>query len=96
MPASIRTDGERGALAQAFESVPVGVALLGSDRRYVAANPALQKMTGYTEAELRHLSPADITHEDDQAATEAIIAANAAGEPLHGVSRSATGARMAV
>ena len=65
-----------------FESVPVGVALLGSDRRYVAANPALQKMTGYTEAELRRLSPADITHEDDQAATEAIVAANAAGEPF--------------
>ena len=65
-----------------FECVPVGVALLGSDRRYVAANPALQKMTGYTEAELRRLSPADITHEDDQAATEAIVAANAAGEPF--------------
>ena len=65
-----------------FESVPVGVALIGSHRRYVAANPAFQKMTGYTEAELRRLSPADITHEDDQAATEAIIAANAAGEPF--------------
>jgi PAS domain S-box-containing protein len=65
-----------------FESVPVGVALLGSDRRYVAANPALQKMTGYSETELRRLSPADITHEDDQAATEAIVAANAAGEPF--------------
>jgi PAS domain S-box-containing protein len=65
-----------------FESVPVGVALLGSDRRYLAANSALQKMTGYTEAELRRLSPADITHEDDQAATEAIIAANSAGEPF--------------
>ncbi|HEY1943071.1 MAG TPA: PAS domain S-box protein [Roseiarcus sp.] len=64
-----------------FESVPVGVTLTGSDRRYVAANPAFQKMTGYSEAELRHLSPADITHEDDRAATEAIVAANAAGEP---------------
>jgi GAF domain-containing protein len=45
-----------------FESVPVGVALLGSDRRYVAANPALQKMTGYSEAELCSLTPVDITH----------------------------------
>ena len=50
-----------------FESVPVGVVLVGPDRRYVAANPAFQKMTGYSEAELRRLSPADITHEDDQA-----------------------------
>ena len=50
-----------------FESVPVGVVLVGSDRRYVAANPAFQKMTGYSEAELLRLSPADITHEDDRA-----------------------------
>ena len=41
-----------------FESVPVGVNLVGSQRRYVAANPAFQKMTGYSEAELRDLSPA--------------------------------------
>jgi PAS domain S-box-containing protein len=37
-------------------------------------------MTGYSEAELHRLSPTDITHEDDQAATDAIIAANAAGD----------------
>ncbi len=67
-----------------FESVPVGVVLVGSDRRYIAANPAFQKMTGYSEAELRRLSPADITHEDDQATTEAIITAHYAGEPYRG------------
>jgi PAS domain S-box-containing protein len=61
-----------------FESVPVGVTLLGSDRRFVAANPAFQRMTGYSEEELCRLSPTDITYEDDQAVTEAIIAANAA------------------
>ena len=92
--AELTASGERWR--KLFESVPVGVALLGSDRRYVAANPALQKMTGYTEAELRRLSPADITHEDDQAATETVIAANAAGGPFRGASRSDTGARMAV
>ena len=64
-----------------FESVPVGVNLVGSHRRYVAANPAFQRMTGYSEAELRGLSPVDITHEDDRAASEAIIAAQAAGQP---------------
>ena len=63
-----------------FESVPVGVALIGPDRHYVAANPAFQKMTGYSDAELRRLFPADITHEDDQAATEAAIAANSTGK----------------
>jgi PAS domain S-box-containing protein len=65
---------------QLFESVPVGVTLLGSDRCFVAANPAFQKMTGYSEAELHRLSPVDITHEDDQAATEAIMAIGAAAQ----------------
>jgi PAS domain S-box-containing protein len=64
-----------------FESVPVGVSLVGLHRRYVAANPAFQRMTGYSEAELCRLSPVDITHEDDRAASEAIIAAQLAGQP---------------
>ena len=63
-----------------FESVPVGVGLIGSHRRYIATNPAFQKMTGYSGAELNRLSPADITHEDDRAETEAIVAASIAGE----------------
>jgi PAS domain S-box-containing protein len=64
-----------------FESYPVGVVLTDSFQRYVAANSAFQRMTGYSEAELRRLSPSAITHEDDRAATEALIAAHAAGEP---------------
>jgi PAS domain S-box-containing protein len=64
-----------------FEIVPVGVVLIGSDGRFVAANPAFQTMTGYSDAELRSLSPIDITHEDDRAATAGILAARAAGEP---------------
>jgi PAS domain S-box-containing protein len=64
-----------------FESVPVGVVLTGSHGRYVAANQAFQRMTGYSEAELRSLSPVDITHEDDRTATEVIIAAGAVGNP---------------
>jgi PAS domain S-box-containing protein len=64
-----------------FESVPVGVALTGPHGRYVATNRAFQRMTGYSEAELGNLSPLDIVHEDDRAATAARIAARAAGEP---------------
>ena len=64
-----------------FESVPVGVSMVGLHKRYVAANPAFQRMTGYSEAELRSLTPVDITHEDDRATTEAIIAAQMAGQP---------------
>src|SRR5271156_5507948 len=64
-----------------FESVPVGVYLIDLHRRYVAANPAFQRMTGYSEEELRSLTPVDITHEEDGAASEAIIAAQVAGQP---------------
>ncbi len=62
-----------------FENVPVGVALVRPNGRFVEANPTFRKMTGYSEAELQHLTPPDITHEDDRAATEALIAARAAG-----------------
>jgi PAS domain S-box-containing protein len=65
-----------------FESVPVGVNMVGLNGRYVAANPAFQRMTGYSEAELRTLTPVDITHEDDRASTEAIIAAQLASQPF--------------
>ena len=64
-----------------FENVPVGVNLVGSQRRYVAANPAFLRMTGYSEEELYRLTPVDITHEDDRAVSEAIIAAQEAGQP---------------
>ncbi len=65
-----------------FECVPVGVNMVGLHQRYVAANPAFQRMTGYSEAELRSLTPVDITHEDDQATSKAIIAAQLAGQPF--------------
>jgi PAS domain S-box-containing protein len=63
-----------------FEYIPVGVALTNSRGRYFAANPAFESMTGYSEIELCGRSPADIIHEDDRAATEAILAALAMGE----------------
>ena len=65
-----------------FESVPVGVSMIGFDQRYIAANPAYQRMTGYSEAELRSLTPVDIIHEDDRAAAKEIIAAQLAGQPF--------------
>ena len=52
-PPSWRTDDERGALAQPVQKRPLGVSMIGLDQRYVATNPAYQRMTGYSEAELR-------------------------------------------
>ena len=75
--AALRTSEERWR--NLFENAPVGIALTGSNGRYAAANPAFQRMTGYTEAELHRLAPADITYEDDRAATEAVVAALVTG-----------------
>jgi PAS domain S-box-containing protein len=71
--AALRTSEERWR--NLFENAPVGIALTGSDGRYAAANPAFQRITGHSEAELRHLTPADVTHEEDRSGTEARVAA---------------------
>ena len=75
--AALRVSEERWRTL--YENVPVGVNMTGPQGRYVAANPAFQKMTGYTEAELLNFSPGDVTHEDDRAATNALLAAHFGG-----------------
>jgi PAS domain S-box-containing protein len=70
--AALRTSEERWR--NLFENAPVGIALTGSHGRYTDANPAFQRITGYSEAELRHLTPADVTHEEDRSGTEARVA----------------------
>ena len=57
-----------------FENSSAGIALVTPDGRFIAANLALQKMLGYTEEELQTLSSLQLTHEEDRAATEAILA----------------------
>jgi PAS domain S-box-containing protein len=63
-----------------FESVPIGVALITPDGRYLAVNQAFQKMLGYSETELLGRSPIEFTHEDERAATEAFRAARNVGD----------------
>jgi PAS domain S-box-containing protein len=57
-----------------FENSSAGIALVTPDGRYIAANLALQKMLSYSEEELQTLSSLQLTHEEDRAATEAILA----------------------
>jgi PAS domain S-box-containing protein len=47
-----------------FENSAVGVALTDLDCRFFAANPAFQKMVGYTEQELKEFSFIDLTVEE--------------------------------
>jgi PAS domain S-box-containing protein len=57
-----------------FEHSSVGIAVKDLDQHIVLANPAFQKMLGYTQEELRRLTPADITHHDDLTDTETNLA----------------------
>src|SRR6202011_5251277 len=63
-----------------FEASSAGIALVAPDGRYIAANLALQKMLGYTEEELQSLTSLEVSHEEDRAATEAILAESGEGQ----------------
>lgn len=64
--AALRASEERWRAM--FETTAVGIATSDLRLRYVAANHSFQRMTGYTEEELRSLTPMDITHEEDRTA----------------------------
>ena len=67
--AALRASEERWRAM--FETAPVGIATIDFERRkYLTANESFQRMTGYTEKELRNLTTLEITHEDDRAAMQ--------------------------
>jgi PAS domain S-box-containing protein len=55
-----------------FENAPTGIAMVGVDRRLFAANPACQRMLGYDESELRQMTAADFSFEDERELTQSI------------------------
>jgi PAS domain S-box-containing protein len=52
-----------------FETASVGIATSDAERRILSANAALQRMLGYSEAELQAMVWADLTHADDSPLT---------------------------
>ncbi len=48
-----------------FDNAPIGISIVNTDRRFVEANPAFQKMIGYDINELLGLSVPDISNPDD-------------------------------
>jgi PAS domain S-box-containing protein len=48
-----------------FETTPLGLALIRPDYKLAMVNPALCRISGYSEAELMNLNPLDVTHPDD-------------------------------
>ena len=61
--ARLRTGEQRWRAV--FDHAPVGIVLLPPNNAYLIANPAFQKMVGYSLDELQRLGPDDITHPDD-------------------------------
>jgi PAS domain S-box-containing protein len=70
--AALRASEERWRTV--FEAASVGIATSDADRGILSANTALQRMLGYTEAELQELGWAQLTHEDDEGLTNAWVA----------------------
>lgn len=63
-----RTDELRSSEARfrtIFEDAAIGIAVLDVEGRITASNRALQDMLGYSEAELRQKTFAELTHPDD-------------------------------
>lgn len=48
-----------------FQEAPIGMALIGLDLRFLAANRALCQLLGYSPEEFATLTSADVTHPDD-------------------------------
>lgn len=65
---SKRRQAER-QFENAFRNAAIGMAIANLDTRGIRANPAFCRMVGYSEAELRQLDFAGLTHPDDIEAT---------------------------
>ena len=60
---------------QIFEEAPIGMALVGLDKRFTQANAKLCQMMDYSEEELTTRTPLDLTHPEDIEASEEGVAA---------------------
>jgi len=79
---ALRQSEER--FREAFDGAPVGVALVGIDRRYLRVNAALCDMLGYAEEELLARTSIEITHPDDLEKSRMRTERLLAGEPDSG------------
>ncbi len=53
-----------------YEFAPVGISNLTPEGKFIRCNPALEKITGYSEDELQGMSVYDITHPGDRGSSE--------------------------
>jgi PAS domain S-box-containing protein len=69
------TDRERAEARwrSLFDTSTLGISLLDHDLRFLDANAAFKAMLGYSDEELRKLSPLDISAAEDREATRALL-----------------------
>lgn len=60
-------------LQQAFETSPIGISMIDERGRWVKSNRAFEQMLGYTAAELRERTIAEVTHPDDREASMRLV-----------------------
>lgn len=63
-----------------YENSAAGIALTDLSGGVLSANPAFQELLGYNEAQLREMSLAQLTPDDDREATQARLAQLVSGE----------------
>jgi PAS domain S-box-containing protein len=54
-----------------FETANIGISMFDQELRYLATNPAFRAMLGYSEEELRQLTPLDVTLEEERETAQA-------------------------
>lgn len=63
-----------------FDHAAIGIAVVGADGRIMLANPAIQRMLGYTMQELQTLTVGQITHPEDRETDYTLAAELLAGK----------------
>ena len=70
--AALRASEERWR--SIFETSAPGITIIDQDLHYIAANTAFRTMLGYTDEELRQLTPLDITVEEERGTAQSQLA----------------------
>lgn len=82
-PKSRRLPVTAASLRTLYGASPIGIAELDDKGRFTSANPALQRMLGRSEEEIRRLTFSDVTHPEDIAACEEDFACLVARKIAH-------------
>jgi PAS domain S-box-containing protein len=76
--ANLQTTQERWR--RVYEASAAGMALSRLDGRFLAANPAFQRMLGYTEEEIKGHTSLELTHPDERPANVDVLAEFKSGQ----------------